>query len=98
MGVFGRELHASVARPPVETSHTELLALEHVLSTADNIVDDPPTPFPEYAASLVRRTHWSFWWDWTYVHGSPAIHRTVEGPRQGPGISSHAVRGVRGIQ
>jgi hypothetical protein len=62
-GVFGRELHVSVARPPVETSHTQLLALEHVLSTADNIVDDPPTPFPEYAASLAGRTHWSFWWD-----------------------------------
>ncbi|MFF4761017.1 DUF4253 domain-containing protein [Streptomyces sp. NPDC001292] len=63
MGVFGRELHVSVARPPVEASHTQLLALEHVLSTADNIVDDPPTPFPEYAAGLAGRTHWSFWWD-----------------------------------
>ncbi|WP_328683217.1 hypothetical protein [Streptomyces sp. NBC_00343] len=30
-------------------SHAEQLALEHVLSTADNMVDDPPTPFPEYA-------------------------------------------------
>lgn len=30
-----------------------LLALEHVLSTADNIVDDPLTPFPEYAPNLV---------------------------------------------
>ncbi|MHB9847668.1 DUF4253 domain-containing protein [Streptomyces krungchingensis] len=63
VGVFGRELHVSVARPPVEASQTELLALEHVLSTANNIVDDPPTPFPEYAASLTGRTHWSFWWD-----------------------------------
>lgn len=63
MGVIGRELHVSVARPPVEASQTELLALEHVLSTADNIVDDPPTPFPEYAARLAGRTHWWFWWD-----------------------------------
>ncbi|GAA2501196.1 hypothetical protein GCM10010276_49550 [Streptomyces longisporus] len=39
------------------------LALEHVLSTADNIVDDPPTPFPEYAAELIGRTEWRFWWD-----------------------------------
>ncbi|MFI7399157.1 hypothetical protein ACIBW9_01460 [Streptomyces sp. NPDC049541] len=31
------------------------------LSTADNIVD-PPTPFPEYAAELVGRTEWRFWW------------------------------------
>ncbi|MDH6584826.1 hypothetical protein M2164_005398 [Streptomyces sp. SAI-208] len=31
--------------------------------TADNIVDDPPTPFPEYARELVGRTEWSFWWD-----------------------------------
>lgn len=63
VAVFGSELHVSVARPPVVTEHANLLALEHVLSTADNIVDDPPTPFPEYATDLVGRTSWSFWWD-----------------------------------
>ncbi|GGU29284.1 DUF4253 domain-containing protein [Streptomyces violascens] len=63
VAVFGSELHVSVARPPVEAEHANLLALEHVLSTANNIVDDPPTPFPEYAMDLVGRTCWSFWWD-----------------------------------
>ncbi|MDI1459094.1 DUF4253 domain-containing protein [Streptomyces sp. ATE26] len=60
---MGGELFVSVARPPQTAAHAELLALEHVLSTADNIVDDPPTPFPDYAKSLPLRTHWSFWWD-----------------------------------
>ncbi|WP_225805130.1 DUF4253 domain-containing protein [Streptomyces sp. NK15101] len=63
VAAFHSELHVSVARPPVEAEHATLLALEHVLSTADNIVDDPPTPFSEYAADLVGRTSWSFWWD-----------------------------------
>ncbi|MEU2624726.1 DUF4253 domain-containing protein [Streptomyces sp. NPDC007157] len=63
VAVFGSEVHVSVARPPVEADHADLLALEHVLSTADNIVDDPPTPFPEYAMDLVGRAYWSFWWD-----------------------------------
>ncbi|MFB7225724.1 DUF4253 domain-containing protein [Streptomyces sp. NPDC056227] len=63
VAVFGNELHVSVPRPPVEAEHASLLALEHVLSTADNIVDDPPAPFPEYAMDLVGRTSWSFWWD-----------------------------------
>jgi hypothetical protein len=63
VAVFGSELHVSVARPPVDAEHANLLALEHVLSTATNIVDDPPTPFPEYAMDLVGRTRWSFWWD-----------------------------------
>ncbi|MFF4284197.1 DUF4253 domain-containing protein [Streptomyces sp. NPDC001633] len=63
VALFGSELHVSVARPPVEAEAVNLLALEHVLSTADNIVDDPPTPFPDYAADLVGRTSWSFWWD-----------------------------------
>ncbi|MFE6961625.1 DUF4253 domain-containing protein [Streptomyces sp. NPDC057696] len=63
VAVFGSELHVSVTRPPVEAHHANLLALEHVLSTADNIVDDPPTPFPEYATDLAGRASWSFWWD-----------------------------------
>ena len=63
VAAFGSELFASVARPPLDLPHAERLALEHVLSTADNIVDDPPTPFPEYAAELVGRTEWRFWWD-----------------------------------
>ncbi|WP_405976680.1 DUF4253 domain-containing protein [Streptomyces sp. NBC_00988] len=60
---FGGALTVSVARPPLDVPHAEQLALEHVLSTADNIVDDPPTPFPEYANRLVGRRQWRFWWD-----------------------------------
>ncbi|ULR47958.1 DUF4253 domain-containing protein [Streptomyces deccanensis] len=45
VAVFGSELHVSVARPPVEPEHANQLALEHVLSTATNVVDDPP-PLP----------------------------------------------------
>ncbi|MER6464400.1 DUF4253 domain-containing protein [Streptomyces sp. NPDC001228] len=63
VALFGSELHVSVARPPAAGAHANLLALEHVLSTADNIVDDPPTPFPDYAADLAGRASWSFWWD-----------------------------------
>ncbi|WP_329900614.1 MULTISPECIES: hypothetical protein [unclassified Streptomyces] len=44
--MFGSELHVSVARPPVEAEHANQLALEHVLSTADNIVDDLPNTLP----------------------------------------------------
>lgn len=63
VAAFNGDLHVSVARPPLDPAHAERLALEHVLSTADNIVDDPPTPFPEYARGLVGRTDWRFWWD-----------------------------------
>ncbi|WP_405959681.1 DUF4253 domain-containing protein [Streptomyces sp. NBC_00024] len=63
VAVHGGTLDISVARPPRTAEHADLLALEHVLSTANNIVDDPPTPFPDYAADLVGRDHWSFWWD-----------------------------------
>ncbi|WP_406176953.1 DUF4253 domain-containing protein [Streptomyces canus] len=63
VAAYGGELYVSVARPPLDPAHAERLALEHVLSTADNIVDDPPTPFPEYARALVGRTEWRFWWD-----------------------------------
>lgn len=41
VAVLGNELHVSVARPPAKAEHAQLLALEHVLSTAANIVDDP---------------------------------------------------------
>ncbi|MDQ1070401.1 DUF4253 domain-containing protein [Streptomyces canus] len=63
VAAYGGELHVSVARPPLDPAHAERIALEHVLSTADNIVDDPPTPFPKYARELVGRTEWRFWWD-----------------------------------
>jgi hypothetical protein len=52
VALIGSELHVAVARPP-----------QHMLSTADNIMNASPTPFPDYAASLVGRTHWWFWWD-----------------------------------
>ncbi|MEU6350910.1 DUF4253 domain-containing protein [Streptomyces sp. NPDC047072] len=63
IAAYGGEVQVSVARPPLDPGDAERLALEHVLSTADNIVDDPPTPFPEYARELVGRTEWRFWWD-----------------------------------
>ncbi|MFH8492274.1 DUF4253 domain-containing protein [Streptomyces longisporoflavus] len=63
VALCGSGLHMAVARPPRKADHANRLALEHVLSTANNIVDDPPTPFPEYAAGLPGRTSWSFWWD-----------------------------------
>ncbi|MFE3030289.1 DUF4253 domain-containing protein [Streptomyces canus] len=63
VAAYGGELHVSVAHPPLDPGDAERLALEHVLTTADNIVDDPPTPFPEYARDLVGRTQWRFWWD-----------------------------------
>ncbi|MEU4093643.1 DUF4253 domain-containing protein [Streptomyces sp. NPDC026673] len=63
VAAFGSTLHVSVARPPVAADHADLVALEHVLSTADNIVDDPPTPFPEYATGLMGKASWRFWWD-----------------------------------
>ncbi|MEV7682660.1 DUF4253 domain-containing protein [Streptomyces sp. NPDC088341] len=59
----GNSLRVSVARPPRELRDAEMLALEHVLSTADSIVDDPPTSFPEYASGLLERSEWWFWWD-----------------------------------
>lgn len=63
VAAYGGEVHVSVARPPLTAGAAERLALEHVLSTADSIVDDPPTPFPQYARELVGRTEWRFWWD-----------------------------------
>ncbi|MDT7846149.1 DUF4253 domain-containing protein [Streptomyces justiciae] len=63
VGAYGGDVHVSVARPPLDRASADRLALEHVLSTADNIVDDPPTPFPEYADALIGRTEWRFWWD-----------------------------------
>jgi len=63
IGAYGGDVHVSVARPPLDRASADRLALEHLLSTADNIVDDPPTPFPEYADGLIGRTQWRFWWD-----------------------------------
>ncbi|MFF1298387.1 MULTISPECIES: DUF4253 domain-containing protein [unclassified Streptomyces] len=63
VAVFGSEVYVSVARPPADTGQADQLALEHVRSTADNIVNAPPTPFPEYARQPVGRPSWSFWWD-----------------------------------
>ena len=60
---FGGALTVSVARPPQDLAQAERLALEHVLTTADNIVDDPPTPFPKYANELPGRYLWRLWWD-----------------------------------
>ena len=58
----GATLHVSVTRPPRTLDHAVHLALEHVLTGADNI-NDGTTPFPVYAESLVDNHLWSFWWD-----------------------------------
>ncbi|MFJ7902878.1 DUF4253 domain-containing protein [Streptomyces sp. NPDC096198] len=60
---FGGTLRVSVARPPRERSQADRLALEHLLTTADNIAGDPPSAFPHYAARLVGENEWSFRWD-----------------------------------
>ncbi|MFJ8020433.1 DUF4253 domain-containing protein [Streptomyces sp. NPDC096311] len=61
--VVGATLYVSVASPPRDAQQAAHIALEHLLTTADNIVNDPPTPFPRYAASLVDAPLWRFWWD-----------------------------------
>ncbi|WP_078629431.1 DUF4253 domain-containing protein [Streptomyces sp. 142MFCol3.1] len=61
--LVGATLYVSVASPPHTREQAERVALEHLLTTADNIVDDPPTPFPRYAQSLVGAPLWRFWWD-----------------------------------
>ncbi|MEU9921492.1 DUF4253 domain-containing protein [Streptomyces griseoluteus] len=58
----GAMIHVSVARPPRDADHAIHLALEHVLTGADNI-NDGTVPYPDYAASLVNSPLWSFWWD-----------------------------------
>jgi hypothetical protein len=63
VGAIGSTLYVSVASPPRDERQATHVALEHLLTTADNIVNDPPTPFPRYAASLVDAPLWRFWWD-----------------------------------
>ncbi|MGW7611317.1 DUF4253 domain-containing protein [Streptomyces sp. NPDC054766] len=63
LAAIGATLYVSVACPPRTQEQADLVALEHLLTTADNIVNDPPTPFPRYAASLIDAPVWSFWWD-----------------------------------
>ncbi|MFC7265687.1 DUF4253 domain-containing protein [Streptomyces lutosisoli] len=63
LAAVGATLYVSVASPPRTPEQASHLALEHLLTTADNIVDDPPTPFPRYAASLLNAPLWRFWWD-----------------------------------
>lgn len=58
----GATMHVSVARPPRDADHATHLALEHVLTGADNI-NDGTVPYSDYAASLVNSPLWSFWWD-----------------------------------
>ncbi|MFG2358316.1 DUF4253 domain-containing protein [Streptomyces sp. NPDC048521] len=55
----GAMMHVSVARPSRDADHATHLALEHVLTGADNI-NDGTVPYPDYAASLVDSALWSF--------------------------------------
>jgi hypothetical protein len=57
----GASLYVSVARPPTSADHASLLALEHILTGADNL--NSGGPFAEYADSLVGAQLWTFWWD-----------------------------------
>ncbi|MFF4353231.1 DUF4253 domain-containing protein [Streptomyces sp. NPDC001530] len=63
LAAVGSTLYVSVASPPRTEAEAHRIALEHLLTTADNLVDDPPTPFPQYAQSLVDAPLWRFWWD-----------------------------------
>lgn len=58
----GDMILVSVARPPTDADHATHLALEHVLTGADNI-NDGTLPYPDLAASLIDCPLWSFWWD-----------------------------------
>lgn len=60
VAAFGGEVHVAVPRPPLGPEHIDQLALEHVLTGADNLSE---YTFPDIAAGLVRRIRWSFWWD-----------------------------------
>lgn len=55
-------IHISVARPPKTGDEATHLALEHVLTGADNL-NDGTLPYSDYAASLIDCHLWSFWWD-----------------------------------
>ncbi|MHA6765616.1 DUF4253 domain-containing protein [Streptacidiphilus sp. PAMC 29251] len=61
VAIQGAMVYVSVARPPQVLAHATHIALEHVLTGADNINDG--TPFPRYAESLIGTHLWSFWWD-----------------------------------
>ncbi|WP_367044472.1 DUF4253 domain-containing protein [Streptomyces sp. Je 1-332] len=61
--ILGSTAYVSVACPPHTQEQALHIALEHVLTTADNVIKDPPTPYPEYAESLIDNALWSFWWD-----------------------------------
>ncbi|TGA90938.1 DUF4253 domain-containing protein [Streptomyces sp. MZ04] len=63
IAVLGNTVYVSVARPPRTEAQALHIALEHVLTTADNVIKDPPTPYPAYAESLIDNGLWSFWWD-----------------------------------
>ena len=58
----GAWIYVSVARPPRTAAHAAHVALEHVLTGADNVNEGWP-PFRGYAASLIGARLWSFWWD-----------------------------------
>ncbi len=58
----GEWIYVSVARPPRTAAHAAHVALEHVLTGADNVNEGWP-PFSDYAASLIGARLWSFWWD-----------------------------------
>ncbi len=60
VAAFGGEVHVAIPRPPMTQHHADVVAVEHVLTQADNV---GWSAFPEYSANLVRRIRWTFWWD-----------------------------------
>jgi len=58
----GSWIYVSVARPPQTAEHAAHVALEYVLTGADNLNEGSP-PFADYAASLIGARLWSFSWD-----------------------------------
>ncbi|MFF2554857.1 DUF4253 domain-containing protein [Nocardia sp. NPDC058058] len=53
-------LDLSVGAPPTSREHALQVAAEHLAFCPDNLACDP---IESYAADLIGRTHWTFWWD-----------------------------------
>jgi hypothetical protein len=52
----------AVAAPPVTAEHAERVAAEHFAFCPDNVVQGPGT-IRAYAAKIMQKYFWVFWWD-----------------------------------
>lgn len=55
-------LWMSVAAPPRTSEHAERIAAEHFCFCRD-VDEQDPRPLRSYAAELIGRSTWRFWWD-----------------------------------